>query len=81
MAIPAKGFVTLGSACWIWVVAVAEGHEENQLRRIPVPAGDHTAGNVALPPDYAELSSCRRCDSAPEWDPGPKREQYTEIEQ
>jgi hypothetical protein len=33
-----NGFVTPGSACWIWVGAVAEGHEENQLRRISVPA-------------------------------------------
>ena len=33
-----KGFVTPGSACWISVGAVAEGHEENQLRRISVPA-------------------------------------------
>ena len=33
-----KGFVTPGSACWIWVGGVAEGHEENQLRRISVSA-------------------------------------------
>jgi hypothetical protein len=37
-AVDQAGFVTPGSACWIWVGAVAEGHEENQLRRISVPA-------------------------------------------
>jgi hypothetical protein len=35
---PWMGFVTPRSTCWIWVSAVAEGHEENQLCWISVPA-------------------------------------------
>jgi hypothetical protein len=51
-----EGFVTPGSACWIWVGAVAEGHEENQLRRISVPALGHTSGDLALSPVHTQLS-------------------------
>ena len=32
------GFVTPAAASWIYVGTVLEGYEENQLRRISVPA-------------------------------------------
>jgi hypothetical protein len=37
-ALAAEGFVTPASACWTLVDALAKGHEENQLRRISIPA-------------------------------------------
>ena len=46
-ALTFTGSVTPASACWIWAGAVAEGHEQNQLRRISVPARGHTSGDVA----------------------------------
>ena len=34
----------------------SRGHEENQLRRIPVPARGHTRGDLALSPVHTQLS-------------------------
>ena len=36
-----NGFVTATSAFRIYGRAIAREHDENQLRRVPVPAGDH----------------------------------------
>src|SRR5450631_4232234 len=37
----------------------SQGDEENQLLRIPVPARDHSTGDLALSPVHAELSRRR----------------------
>src|SRR5580693_8034165 len=55
-----NGFVTLASACRIYGRGIAKENDENQLRRVLVPAGDHTTGNMALPPVCAELPRRRR---------------------
>jgi hypothetical protein len=51
-----RGFVTPASACWTLLGALAKGHEEDQLRRISVPARGHTSGDLALSPVHAQLS-------------------------
>ena len=51
-----RGFVTPPAACWMYVGAVAEGYEENQLRRISVPARGHRSGDLALSPVHTQLS-------------------------
>src|ERR1700730_9776924 len=38
----------------------SQGDEENQLQRVPVPSGNHPAGDLALRPVYPELSRRRR---------------------
>src|SRR3984893_5840386 len=38
----------------------SQGDEENQLQGVPVPSGNHPAGDLALRPVYPELSRRRR---------------------
>src|SRR5208283_2750505 len=45
-----EGFVTPGPGCRIPEGAIAGCYEENQLCGLPVPARDHSSGDMALPP-------------------------------
>ena len=42
------GIVTAAAACWRFECGIAKEHDENQLLRISVPAGDHTSGDIWL---------------------------------
>ncbi len=53
------GSVTSPPARWFFVRAAAKEHDENQLRRLWVPARDLSAGDSALSSVHAELSRCR----------------------
>jgi hypothetical protein len=48
------GIVTAPPACWRFGCAVAEERDE-KLRRLLVPAGDHTAGDLAISPIHTQL--------------------------
>jgi len=50
------GISTALAACWSFECGVAEGHEENQLFRISVPARGPTPGDLALSPVHTQLS-------------------------
>ncbi len=54
-----RGSVTSLPARWFSVRAAAKEHDENQLRRLRVPARDLSAGDLALSPVHAELSRRR----------------------
>ena len=52
----AKGFVTPGPGCRIPEGAIAGCYEENQLCGLPVPARDHSSGDMALSPVHPQLA-------------------------
>jgi hypothetical protein len=53
---PMQDIVTPRRACSPSGGPVAEGDEENQLLRVPVPARDHSSSNMALPPVHPQLA-------------------------
>ena len=54
-----EGFVTPGPGCRIPEGAIAGCYEENQLCGLPVPARDHSSGDMALPPVHPQLARRR----------------------
>src|SRR5271165_1281063 len=52
-------FVTPGPGCRISEGAIAGCHEENQLCGLPVPARDHSSGDMALPSVHPQLARRR----------------------
>src|ERR1039458_1608143 len=59
-SLPTKGIVTPRRTCGPFGGPVAKGDEENQLRRLPVPARDHSAGDLALSQVHTEPARRRR---------------------
>jgi hypothetical protein len=53
------GIVTPSRACGRFGRLASQGDAEDQLRRMPIPAGDHSTGDLALSPVRLELSRCR----------------------
>ena len=50
-----KGVVTF-SACQTWLPAPILRDDQNQLRRLPLPARDHSTGDLAISSVHSELS-------------------------
>jgi hypothetical protein len=40
---------------FLWLPS-SQQDEENQLQRLTIPTNDHSAGDLALPPDHPELA-------------------------
>src|SRR3982074_485587 len=59
VAMDSWGIVTSSGRLRFLCPPGSQRDEENQLRRLPIPARDHSAGDLALPPVHAELARCR----------------------
>src|ERR1700677_1187394 len=55
-----RGIVTAASGLQLVGRSDSEGDAEPQLRQIPIPARDHSAGDLALYPFHLELARRRR---------------------
>jgi transposase len=55
-----EGIVTPTRCCDCFATGVAKERDENQLRRLPVPARDHSPSDVALPPVHPQPARRRR---------------------
>src|SRR5271169_4067180 len=55
----ATGTVTAFRACGVLGGRIADADDQDQLQRVSIPARNHSAGEMALPPVYAESSRRR----------------------